>query len=70
MRIAERHFNNLYKVDPVMLQNMMRVMEELVSNVAKLPLEDYPFFAKFTEKYFEDPKSFRSQEVQFIKPEK
>jgi hypothetical protein len=70
MRIAEKHFNNLYKVDPVMLQNMMRVMEELVSNVAKLPLEDYPFFAKFTEKYFEDAKSFRSQEVQFIKPEK
>lgn len=70
MRIAEKHFNNLYKVDPVILQNMMRVMEELVSNVSKLGLEDYPFFAKFTEKYFEDPKSFRNQEVEFVKPEK
>lgn len=69
MRIAEKHFNNLYKVDPIILQNMMRVMDELVSNVAKLGLEDYPFFAKFTEKYFEDPKSFRNQEVEFIKPE-
>jgi len=69
MRIANKNFDNIYKNDPVISQNMLRVMEKLAENIAKMPLEDYPFFEKFSEQFFEDPKKFRDLKVEFIKPE-
>lgn len=69
MRIADKHFDNLFRVDSVILQNMLRVIEKLVKNISELPLEDYPYFEKFTEKYFENPKAYRNQKVEFVKPE-
>jgi hypothetical protein len=69
MRIADKHFDNLYKVDPVMLQNMLRVIESMTKKIAELPLEDYPYLDKHVEKFFEDPKAFRDVEVEFVKPQ-
>lgn len=68
-RIAEKHFDNLYKVDPVILQNMLRVIEGFANRLAKLPLDDYPYFAHYADNYFEDPKKHRGAKVEFVKPE-
>ena len=64
-RIANKHVDNIYEADPEMFNHIIRTLEQQVKLIASLQLEDIPYFAQYTKKFFEDPKAFRTDDVEF-----
>ena len=65
--IADKRFDDVYKADPDLTQNMLLSIEKHAERLSKLKINDYPFFVEYCKKYFENPEKYRNLEVEFTK---
>ena len=65
--IADKRFDDVYKADPDLTQNILISIEQHAENLSQLKINDYPFFIEYCKKYFENPEKYRDLKVEFTK---